>query len=497
MKRSLLILSALFVCACSAPATSSEPTSKEGTTSEIETVTSNTEAVTSEKESSSCGEISILTTQEESNTTVESSSNKQEYARDPMDEPYIGEQYYLNHIGDIYSAWNEYRGDGVTIAVIDVGFNPYHEDFYYENGESKVDPKSASFVTTNGKTATEVGVEKVVNMGESHGTFCAGVAAAAINGKGVAGIAPNASLLLLKTDAKPKSIAAAFHYAADNGARVVSISIGSYYSYEGDLAEDDSDLATVFEEPVAYCIDKGAVVISAAGNGGKTNPTEYTFPAAATNVIGVGGLAANSSGELWEGSSYNSQPQYQFCDVFAPADGMFGCCHYDNKLYDGNWKGTSFAAPQVAGMAALYFQKNPNKTPIDFEYSLYDSCHKITNSSIAKDYQTGYGAVDVGRLLKVDSKEQIEVKFQSNWSSVYCYAWNEETQKEIAPWPGKLLTKTNGVYSLTIDASLYHSLLFAKNASGAKTVDLRVSSFSSGKTYTVTNEKSLNVGSYR
>ena len=48
-------------------------------------------------------------------------------------------------------------------------------------------------------------------MGESHGTFCAGVAAAAVNGKGVAGIAPDASLLLLKTDLKPKSIAKTFN----------------------------------------------------------------------------------------------------------------------------------------------------------------------------------------------------------------------------------------------------------------------------------------------
>ena len=288
-----------------------------------------------------------------------------------MDDPYIGRQHYLNHIGDIYGAWDSYRGKGITIAVVDIGFNPYHKDFKRADGTSKVREDSASFKVSGGSVVKSVGVDQVVNMGESHGTFCAGVAAAAINGVGVVGIAPDADLLLLKTDAKPKSIAAAFKYAADQGARAISVSIGSYYDYGGDLSSDGSDLGTVFDEPVAYCRSKGTAVISAAGNGGLDGqPTEFTFPGCVDGVIGVGGLAANSSGEIWKGSSYNSSPAYTFCDVYAPADMMYGCCHYDNKEYDGGWNGTSFAAPQVAGMAALYFEKNPEAT-VDHKMQAY------------------------------------------------------------------------------------------------------------------------------
>ena len=482
----LVIASALLLASCGSSSSSSTAAS------------SLSSSITSEMDSSISRQTSEQNTSDEITVVSDSISSQQEEDQaDPMDEPYIGEQYYLNHIGDIYSTWNHYRGDGITIAVIDEGFNPYHEDFYYSDGTSKVSPLSASFVTES-STNVYVGVEQVVNMGQSHGTFCAGVAAAAVNGKGVAGIAPNATLMLLKTDRKPKSIAKAFHYAADNGAKVISISIGSYNgTYEGDLVDDGSNLLTVFNEPVSYCRAKGSVVISAAGNGGPSNPTEYTYPGAVSGVIGVGGLAANSSGEIWSGSSYNYNKQHEFCDVFAPSEDMFGCCHYDDKLYDGGWKGTSFAAPQVAGMAALYFQKNPNKSPTDFENDLYNSCSPLKYSSIASESQLGHGRVDVGKLLGTNAMGDVEVRFKANWSSVYCYAWNEATESEIAPWPGRKLSAVNGIYSLSVDVSTYHSLLFAKNDNGPKTVDLMISSFISGKTYEVTNEKSLNVGSYR
>lgn len=421
-----------------------------------------------------------------------------------MAEPYIGRQYYLNHVGDIYSAWGKYRGRGITIAVIDVGFNPDHEDFFYKDGTSKVSDKSASFTTSgkgaNAKTSTSIGKDKVVNMGESHGTFCAGVAAAAVNGKGVAGIAPEAELMLLKTDLKPKSIANAFTYAADNGAKVITISIGSYYDYGGDLVDDGSDLGTVFNAPVKYAYDKGVAVVSAGGNGGLEGiPTEFTFPGCVDNVIGVGGLAANSSTEIWEGSSYNSSSEWQSIDVLAPADMMFGCCHYDGKKYDGGWKGTSFASPIIAGMAALYFEANPTKKAVDFEKALYASCHKITTSTIAKSSQLGYGRADVGKLLGINASGNITAKVKASWSSCYAYVWNSVTGTSLSAWPGKALSKSNGVYSVSVDAGKYDSIIFAQTKDGPQTVDLAISSFISGRTLDLSNatkECNALVGAY-
>ena len=416
-----------------------------------------------------------------------------------MKEPYIAKQYYLNHIGDIYNTWRHYRGKGITIAVIDVGFNPDHEDFTFADGTSKVSAKSASFITNSSGTSVEVGKDKVVNMGESHGSFCAGVAAAGLNGKGVVGIAPEAELMLLKTDAKPKSIAKAFAYAADNGARVITISIGSYYDYTGDLVNDGSDLGTVFDAPVKYCYDKGVPVISAGGNGGLDGqPTEFTFPGCVDHVIGVGGLAANSSSEIWEGSSYNSSREWQSIDVFAPADMMFGCCHYDGKKYDGGWNGTSFASPIVAGMAALYFEANPSKGAADFEAALYASCHKLTSSKIATVSQLGEGRVDVGALLGTKLTGNVTAKVAAPWANCNAFVWNSVTGVSKQNWPGSVIEKVGDSFQVTIDASQYDSLIF--NNGNAQTLDLCVSAFADGATLNLVNaatEVGCLVGSYQ
>lgn len=403
---------------------------------------------------------------------------------DPAGDPELGNQFYLNHIGDIYQAWEHYRGDGITIAVIDVGFKPDHPDFVYADGKSKISSLSASFSQNGGQTVTRVGADKVVDLGNSHGTFCAGVAAAAINSKGVVGVAPNAELMLLKTDAKPKSINAAFRYAADNGARVVTISIGSYYNYGGDLQNDGSDLSSCFDEAVAYCRNKGTVVVSAAGNGGEDGqPTEYTFPGATPGVIGVGGLAANKQDVAWTGSSYNSSSQYRFIDVMAPAEGMYGCCHYDNKLYDGGWKGTSFASPQVAGMAALYFQKYPTATVDNFESALYQSCHPMSGDHY------GAGRVDVGKLLGLNGSGTFKITVKTPWNSCNAYAWNLETEKENQGWPGIAMTKESGGFTCTLDASVYEHVIF--NNGNNQTIDLALSSFRFGKAYDLFNSDSF------
>ena len=397
----------------------------------------------------------------------------------------IGRQYYLNHIGDIYGAWSKAKGRGVTIAVIDMAFKVDHPEFINKDGTSKVSPDSAIFKTTgygsSAQTTYQVGPDKLTVTGESHGTFGAGVAAAAANGVGTVGIAPEANLLLLETDCKPKSIAKAFDYAREHGAKVITISIGSYYNYDGDLEDDGSDLGTVFDGPVKRCYDAGIAVCSAAGNGGLDGqPTEYTFPGCVDNVIGCGGLAANSSTEIWSGSSYNYSSEGVLVDVLAPADGMYGCSHYDTKRYDGGWNGTSFASPIVAGMAALYFELNPTKGADDFERDLYASCRTIQRSAVPTTAQLGHGRVDVGNLLKVSAPGATQVKLKANWSSANCYLWNSVTGAQASAWPGATMTKSGNLFTYTVPAG-YDSLVFSSGSN--QTVDIAVSSFGSGKTY--------------
>lgn len=422
-------------------------------------------------------------------------------------EPYLGKQVYLNHIGDIFTSLKSYRGKGITIAVIDSAFDTTHEEFVNLDGSSKISDKSASFTYNGSKVVTQVGKSYAHDLSDSHGTFCAGVVGAALNHKGVIGVAPEATLMLLKTDKKPKSIVEAFKYAADNGAKVITISIGSYNGYgtDGDLINDGSDLTTVFNDSVSYCRSKGVAVISAGGNGGGTSKaTEYTYPGATTGVIGCGGLAFNSNETIWSGSSYNYNTSSQFIDVFAPSEQMFNICNFYRDgvhyTYDGGWEGTSFASPIVAGLAALYFEKNPNKTVSEFETSLFNSCHKLNHEETHTLSQLGNGRVDALKLLGLSNDYEVTIKIKTNWSSCYVYAFNSDLslENELASWPGVKLSKTNNYYTYKLTVSDYDTIVIHNN-SGTQTIDILASSFNDGYIYDITSNYSINnrlIGNY-
>jgi len=427
------------------------------------------------------------------------------YTKSAINESAINKQVYLNSLGDIYSVWEKYRGDNVTLAVIDSGFDVNHPEFKDANGNSRVSNKSANFYVSGSSVKKEVGVDKVkITDGDSHGTFCAGVAAAGISGEGVVGIAPHATIMFLKTDKKPKSICEAFKYAADNGARAITISIGSYADYLGDLTNDGSDLTTVFNSAVEYCYNKGVVVCSAAGNGcdGANRPTEFTYPGGTPKVIGVGGIAYNEDETVWAGSSYNANSQNLLCDVFAPGQNMYNAAYLSNQSTYGNgWNGTSFSSPIVAGAACLYFQKYPNKTNVDFENDLYRTAVSMSDSK-----NTGHGRIDIGALLGETKTNDVSLAFNpgDTWNAdgakVCAYLWNSKTGANNA-WPGDLVEG-----KFTVNLGSYDKLILSrvsptKEDWNARTISLSLYAFNYADGYELTGtlrygELHPNVGSY-
>ena len=398
--------------------------------------------------------------------------NSKSYKSNPLLDKNIGRQYYLNNIGDIYSTWDKYRGDGVTIAVIDAGFNPNHEDFVFENGESKVLNTSGGFKVENGKVKFTKGLSAATDMYSPHGTFCAGVAAAGVNSKGVVGIAPNASLLLLKTDCKAASINAAFDYAREQGVKVITISIGSYKDRGGDLNLSSSeDIETVFAKSIKDCYDAGIVVCSAGGNGGEDSKRNMPcYPAANDYVIGVGGIAKNESATVWDGSTVHKAS----IDIYAPSEGMFGDCHNDNVIYQGNWKGTSFASPIVAGAAALYFQKFPNNTPKQFEDALTSTAYQFKSSYTGS---TVLKRIDIGKLMGIECEKKNTITIRSRWTNASVFAWNLKENKANADWPGVALgSPINNEYTFELDPKEYESFIFV--GGGNQSINFSTSAFS-------------------
>lgn len=451
----------------------------------------------SESSESNTSQSSEQTSEEvSSEETSTSESEREENKKSVYNEPYLNQQYYLNNIGNIFDVWQKYSGKGVTVAVIDVGFTYDHEDFINSDGTSQILDTSASFTYSSNQVSVKVGKQYVSSSDTSHGTFCAGIVGAANNNKGTVGIAFDSKLMLLKTDAKPKSICEAFKYASDNGAKVVTISIGSYADYNGDLSSDGSTLPTAFDDAVSYARNKGTVIISAAGNGGlESNPsrkTEFTYPGASKGVIGAAGLAANSSSLAWSGSSQNPNSKDVFCDIYAPADDMFGICNYRSNntqvIYDGGWEGTSFASPIVAGAAALYFEKNPSATVDQFEADLYLSAHQMANNYYS------HGRLDVSKLLNMENHNKTTISFtfeadswwnQDNACSAI-FLWNDNGAN--ANFPGVLMNKNNGKYTFTVDTSIYDYMIISRVSNslqdwGAKTIDLNLSQFKYHSTY--------------
>lgn len=339
-----------------------------------------------------------------------------EYAR-PVDPYYTGakniggysQSIAMSHIGNIESVWDKYKGAGVTIAVVDSGIDLNHPDFKDLSSNSRVSTLSASFTydSKTKKVIKQVGIE---NLGHdydekkekynAHGTNVAGVSAATQNTVGVAGIAPEANLLILKSQLITNCANEAIKYAADNGADVINLSIGSYAEkWKPDAVKDvdyfpGSDTAMV--EAINYAHNKGVIIVAAAGN---ENVSVHSYPAANKYVIGVGALEINSSNVKADYSNFNKPTETPLDDVNVDvvAPGTVITTQYNGKSTYTRIAGTSFAAPIVTGAAALWKQKNPKGTPEQFENDLFSSTFDIGEQGW--DTTFGYGGINIGSLM--------------------------------------------------------------------------------------------------
>ncbi len=216
-------------------------------------------------------------------------------------------------------AWDMQKGDAsVVIAIVDTGVDKNHGDL---------------------KAKLVAGFDFVSNDsdpddGNGHGTHCAGIAAAVTdNALGVAGVAIHCKVMPVRVldnfgSGSNSDVASGINWAADNGAKVVSLSLGG------------TSKSTTLEQAVNYAWNKGVVVIAAAGNNGNT--TKF-YPAAYGNCIAVAATDRNDARASF--STHGS-----WVDVAAPGVGIY-------STYDGNGyrslDGTSMACPHVAGLAGL------------------------------------------------------------------------------------------------------------------------------------------------
>lgn len=193
-----------------------------------------------------------------------------------------------------------------------------------------------------------------------HGTHVSGIIGAVRNnGKGIDGIADNVRIMMIRAvpdgDEHDKDIALAIRYAVDNGAKVVNMSFGKYFSPQKQWVDD----------AVKYAESKGVLLVAAAGNEATLVDTMPHFPEPilldgqkVTNWITVGASGDPSNGGLVANFSNYGKKEV---DVFAPGVNIYSSIPGGNTY--GNASGTSMASPVTAGVAAFLLEYFPTLTP--------------------------------------------------------------------------------------------------------------------------------------
>lgn len=202
-----------------------------------------------------------------------------------------------------------------------------------------------------------------------HGTACSGIIAAnRDNGIGIKGVASNVEIMVLRAvpdgDERDKDIALAIRYAVDNGANVISMSFGKYYSLYSRFMDD----------AIRYADEHNVLLIHSAGNEASDVDVVANFPSAnfvdggvAKNMITVG-ATSYKSGKTFCGSFTNYGKKN--VDIFAPGVDII-TIFPNNKYSQGN--GTSYAGPVVSGVAAMVWSYFPGLTAAELKDILLKS----------------------------------------------------------------------------------------------------------------------------
>jgi len=309
---------------------------------------------------------------------------------DPTAEPMWGAQWDMQQI-DVAEAHAVTTGDpSIVVGVLDSGIDADHPDLATQVAKDEsasclggvVDTSQAAWSPTN----------------SSHGTHVAGTIAAAINGVGIAGVAPGvkvASVKVVNDDGFifPEAAICAYLWAADHGMPVTN---NSYFidPWEFNCVNDPRQRPVwqAVQRALAYSTAKGTLTVASAGNSNvdlqhkftdSSSPNDGSYPVEDRTITGAcrdlpaeapGVLTVSAVGPTEQKSYYSSYGQ-GVVDVTAPGgDTRFRTGGASSTLTDavlstipgggyGYSQGTSMAGPHAAGVAALALSAHPGLKP--------------------------------------------------------------------------------------------------------------------------------------
>jgi subtilisin family serine protease len=266
----------------------------------------------------------------------------------------------------------------VTIAVIDTGADLAAPDLAAK-GPSRWNVRSGG---------------RDVSDRHGHGTFVASLAGGSIsNGEGIAGFGGDARLLVIKAggaDGRLTDVeeADAVYYAVRKGAKVINLSLGG------------PTTSTVERRAIDFAVGRGVLVVAAAGNTYERG-NGHDYPAALLRDRGLAVAASTAAGTRASFSSTGAHValaapgENVLAAVSSVAPDSFARVPLDGAGLYGLGSGTSFAAPQVAGAAALVWGANPKLRAADVARILKETA---SGGGVRND-ELGYGVLDVAAAV--------------------------------------------------------------------------------------------------
>ena len=359
---------------------------------------------------------------------------------------HIHEGEYLHNKG--------FRGEGMLIAVLDAGFYHYQSLPAFDSvniNQQVVD--TYDFVKSKAD----------VNEEHAHGMHCFSLLASNLPGK-LIGTSPKAAFLLYRTEdanteapEEEQNWIAAMERADSLGADISTTSLGynefdkPTYNYTYTNLDGKT---TMMATAATLAARKGMIVLVAAGNEGDKDWKYITTPADADSILSVG--AVDISGQVGNFSSYGPTSDGRI----APAVMSLGVSAFvsatDGNIITGN--GTSFSAPNLAGLVACLWQAFPEFNHAEIIQTIKESSNNYSNP----DNRVGYGIpnfrIAFKNLEKQRSERQMLAILGDRMMKVYPNPFREKITITIQPRHTALATfllyNNNGKLITTQQVSL-------------------------------------------
>ncbi|MBW1601210.1 type VII secretion-associated serine protease mycosin [Streptomyces sp. JJ66] len=296
-------------------------------------------------------------------------------------DPYQGRPWFLQRV-QLDQLWAQSKGEGVRVAVIDTGVDADHPQLAdavdVGSGADLIPKDKRREREPTGPTADLVG----------HGTKVAGIIAARpADNTGFVGIAPEATIIPIRQNndqgaGDTTTLAQAIRHAIDEGADVINIS-------------QDTTQPLAADHPLKAAIDQALaqeiVVVASAGNDGADGKVKNTYPASFPGVLAVAASDRNNERALFS-------QRGEFVGIAAPGVDLVSTVPGGGHCADN---GTSFAAPFVAGVAALLRAEHPEWKQHQIVAQIQQTAERAISG---RDRHVGWGVVDPVRALTQDDR---------------------------------------------------------------------------------------------